>query len=54
MILSLRNTALAETAIVSEGQCNVVSVIRKVFTQGSDNWLELGRENIYWHPTEKC
>ena len=47
MIHSLRGTALAETAIVSEGQCNMLSVIRKVFSQCSGHRLEFGREKIF-------
>lgn len=44
MVLSLRGTAFAEAAVVREGKCNVVSVIRKMFT----NALAIGQsqENI--------
>lgn len=39
MVLSLRGTAFAEAAVVREGKCNVVSVIRKMFT----NALAIGQ-----------
>lgn len=54
MILNLRDTTFAETAIVSEGQCNMVRVIRKMFTKCSGNSLELDRENVFAiHMTDK-
>lgn len=54
MILSFRDIASAETAIVSKGQCDMVSVIRKMFTKCSGNRLELDRENKFViHMTDK-
>lgn len=54
MIPSLRDTASAETAIVSKGQCDMVSVIRKMFPKCFGNRLELDRENIFViHVTDK-